>query len=80
MKPTEIYIFGEIINEELNSEFYEKGKAPKIAMDIDWCVITLFEENHKYLTQKTYKVQRKRPWKIELTNELLIIEKPVIMY
>ena len=54
--------------------------APKITMDIDWCVITLFEENHSYLTQKTYKVQRKKPWKIELDKELLIVEKFEIIY
>lgn len=80
MNPTEISVFGKIINEELNREFTEKEIAPKITMDIDWCVITLFEENHNYLTQKTYKVQRKRPWKIELAKESLIVEKPAIVY
>ena len=71
---------GEIIDVELNREFTEKGMAPKITMDVDECIITLFEENHSYLTQKTYKVQRKKPWKIELDKELLIVEKFEIIY
>ena len=66
LEPSRKIFFGDIVDEELNREINEKGMAPKITADINYYVITLFEENHEYLTQKTYHVQRKKPWKIEL--------------
>lgn len=66
---------GDVIDGEFYRETLEKGLGPKILADGDWYIVTLFEDNHETFVQKTYKVQRKKPWKIELANEHVMICK-----